>query len=109
MTQILEALSHFEQKKQFLNVNCDLTYLAKKVKTNKAYLSKVIHEEKQQKFIQYITTLRIDYALKQLQEDSVLRSYTISAIATELGFRSAGTFTKAFKEKTGLLPSYYIT
>lgn len=75
---------------------------------NKAYLSKVIHEEKQQKFIQYITTLRIEYALKQLQEDSVLRSYTISAIATELGFKSTGTFTKAFKEKTGLLPSYYI-
>lgn len=108
VTHILKALDTFEEKKQFLNMNCDLTYVAKKVNTNKAYLSKVIHEEKRQKFIQYITGLRIEYALRQLQEDKTLQAYTISAIATELGFKSAGTFTKAFKEKTGLLPSYYI-
>ncbi|WP_046759358.1 tetratricopeptide repeat protein, partial [Kordia jejudonensis] len=41
--QILVELNKFEKKKQFLESNCDLAFVAKKVKTNKAYLSKVIH------------------------------------------------------------------
>ena len=106
--QILAALDRFEQKQQFLDVNCDLGFVAKKVKTNKAYLSKVIHSEKQQKFIQYITTLRINYALEKLKEDKLFRSYDIKSIASELGFKSPDSFSRAFKNKTGIYPSYYI-
>lgn len=106
--QILSALDKFEQKKQFLDVNCDLAFVAKKVRTNKAYLSKVIHSEKQQKFIQYITNLRINYALEKLKEDKLFRSYDIKSIASELGFKSPDSFSRAFKNKTGIYPSYYI-
>lgn len=106
--QILIALDKFEQKKQFLDVNCDLAFVAKKVKTNKAYLSKVIHSEKQQKFIKYITDLRINYALEKLKEDKLFRSYDIKSIASELGFKSPDSFSRAFKNKTGIYPSYYI-
>jgi len=106
--QILSALDKFEQKKLFLDVNCDLAFVAKKVKTNKAYLSKVIHSEKQQKFIQYITNLRITYALEKLKEDKLFRSYDIKSIASELGFKSPDSFSRAFKNKTGIYPSYYI-
>ncbi|WP_298513623.1 helix-turn-helix transcriptional regulator [uncultured Kordia sp.] len=106
--QILTALAKFEDKKQFLDVNCDLAFVAKKVKTNKAYLSKVIHSEKQQKFIQYITNLRINYALEKLKEDKLFRSYDIKSIALELGFKSPDSFSRAFKNKTGIYPSYYI-
>lgn len=105
---IVKALEKFEQKKQFLDINCDLAFVAKKVKTNKAYLSKVIHTEKQQKFIQYITNLRIDYALEKLKEDKLFRSYDIKSIASELGFKSPDSFSRAFKNKTGIYPSYYI-
>ncbi|WP_298418633.1 helix-turn-helix domain-containing protein [uncultured Kordia sp.] len=106
--KILTELNKFEQKKQFLDINCNLTFVAKKVKTNKAYLSKVIHTEKQQKFIQYITNLRIDYALEKLKDDKLFRSYDIKSIATELGFKSPDSFSRAFKNKTGIYPSYYI-
>ncbi|MBC8753239.1 helix-turn-helix domain-containing protein [Kordia sp. YSTF-M3] len=106
--QILTALDKFEQKKLFLDVNCDLAFVAKKVKTNKAYLSKVIHSEKQQKFIQYITNLRITFALEKLKEDKLFRSYDIKSIASELGFKSPDSFSRAFKSKTGIYPSYYI-
>jgi len=105
---ILTALDKFEQKKQFLDINCDLAFVAKKVKTNKAYLSKVIHSEKQQKFIKYITNLRINYALEKLKEDKLFRSYDIKSIASELGFKSPDSFSRAFKNKTGIYPSYYI-
>ncbi|MFK7749730.1 MAG: helix-turn-helix domain-containing protein [Kordia sp.] len=106
--QILIALTKFEQKEQFLDANCDLAFVAKKVKTNKAYLSKVIHSEKQQKFIKYITDLRINYALEKLKEDKLFRSYDIKSIASELGFKSPDSFSRAFKNKTGIYPSYYI-
>ena len=106
--KILFELDKFEEKKQFLDVNCSLDFVAKKVKTNKAYLSKVIHSEKQQKFIQYITNLRIDYALEKLKEDKLFRSYDIKSLATELGFKSPDSFSRSFKSKTGIYPSYYI-
>lgn len=106
--QILTALNKFEEKEQFLDINCDLAFVAKKVKTNKAYLSKVIHSEKQQKFIQYITNLRINHALEKLKEDKLFRSYDIKSIASELGFKSPDSFSRAFKNKTGIYPSYYI-
>lgn len=108
VNEILKALEKFEQKKQFLDIGCDLTFVAKKAKTNKAYLSKVIHIHKQQKFIQYITTLRINYALKRLKEDKVFRSYDIKSIAGEVGYKSSESFSRAFKSKTGIYPSYYI-
>ncbi|MGH1384944.1 helix-turn-helix domain-containing protein [Kordia sp.] len=106
--QIVIELDKFEHKKQFLDINCDLAFVAKKVKTNKAYLSKVIHSEKQQKFIQYITNLRITYALERLKQDKLFRSYDIKSIASELGFKSPDSFSRAFKNKTGIYPSYYI-
>lgn len=108
VNKILSALEKFEQKKQFLDMNCDLAFVAKKVKTNKAYLSNVIHTQKQQKFIQYITNLRINYALKKLKEDRLFRSYDIKSIAAEIGFKSPDSFSRAFKNKTGIYPSYYI-
>jgi AraC-like DNA-binding protein len=104
----LNALEKFEQKKQYLDLNCDLAFVAKKAKTNKAYLSKVVHAEKQQNFIQYITSLRINYALEKLEEDKLFRSYDIKSIAAELGFKSPDSFSRAFKNKTGIYPSYYI-
>lgn len=108
VTRILKELTKFEEKKLFLGTQCDLTFVAKKVKTNKAYLSKVIHTQKQQSFIQYITKLRIDYVLERLKEDSSFRSYDIKSIALELGYKSSDSFSKAFKARTGINPSFYI-
>ena len=55
-----------------------------------------------------IYLLRIDYVLKELKENKKLRSYTIQAIAEEIGFKKAESFSKAFKKRTGLNPSFYI-
>ncbi|MEM6687757.1 MAG: helix-turn-helix domain-containing protein, partial [Bacteroidota bacterium] len=63
---------------------------------------------KQKKFIQYITDLRIDYALEKLANDKKFRAYNIKSIAAELGYNSAESFSKDFKRRTKLYPSYYI-
>ncbi|WP_298513630.1 helix-turn-helix domain-containing protein [uncultured Kordia sp.] len=106
--QVLKALEKFEEKEWYRNKNCDLAFVAKKAKTNKTYLSKIIHEHKQLKFIDYIRNLRIDYALERLKDDPVFRSYDIKSIAEESGFKSSDMFSRAFVKNTGIYPSYYI-
>ena len=82
--------------------------MAKKVKTNTTYLSKIISTYKQKKFFEYINELRIEYVLKRLKEDSKFRNYSIKHIAEEIGYKSTNSFTKYFKAHTKLYPSYYI-
>ncbi|MEM6718425.1 MAG: helix-turn-helix domain-containing protein [Bacteroidota bacterium] len=106
--QVLKELEKFERKEGFRNKNCNLEFVAKKVKTNKTYLSKIIHEHKQVKFIDYIRNLRINYALERLKDDVVFRSYDLKSIAEESGFKSPDMFSRAFVKNTGIYPSYYI-
>lgn len=108
IAQILNGLKKFENTNAFLQKNTSLTSVAKKLNTNTSYLSKTINAHKGMSFINYITKLRIDYALQNLKNDKVLRSYSIKAIAEELGFKSEGAFSRAFKKQTGIYPSYFI-
>lgn len=105
---ILERLDKLEQSLFFLNSNCTLQTLSKKVKTNTTYLSKIISTYKQKKFYEYINELRIEYVLKRLKEDTKFRNYSIKHIAEEIGYKSTNSFTKYFKAHTKLYPSYYI-
>lgn len=106
--KILDGLSKFEKKEQFLQKKCTLNYVAKKINTNSTYLSKTIQSHKQKKFVHYITDLRLEYALKRLKNDTRFRTYDIKSIASELGFNTAESFSKAFKKRTGIYPSFYI-
>jgi AraC-like DNA-binding protein len=106
--KIVEGLKVFEKNQLFLKKNCSLNYVANKINTNSTYLSKVIQIHKQKKFIQYITDLRIDYALERLKNDRKFRAYNIKSIAAELGYNSPESFSKDFKRRTKLYPSYYI-
>lgn len=108
IVKILRGLEIFEEKKMFLHKNCTINFVAKKIHTNKTYLSKILQTHKQKKFVQYITDLRIDYALTQLKNDSKFRMYDIKSIAAELGFNTSESFSKAFKKRTGIYPSFYI-
>ena len=106
--KILEGLEKFEAKKIFLQKKCTLNYVAKKINTNSTYLSKTLQSHKQKKFVHYITDLRLNYALTQLKNDKKFRTYDIKSIAFELGFNTSESFSKAFKKRTGIYPSFYI-
>jgi len=105
---ILEKLQKLEKKYFFIHQDCTLHNTAKKLKTNTTYLSKIINTHKQKTFNEYLNEYRINYVLRQINESSKFRMYTISAIAQELGYKSTNTFTNAFKKHTGLNPSFYI-
>lgn len=106
--QIIEGLKKLEEQNYFLHPACSAHNVAKRIKTNTTYLSKVINAEFGKNFSTYVNDLRINYAIVRLKQDTQFRNYTISSIAKELGYKSADSFTKYFKKDTGLLPSFYI-
>lgn len=108
ISKILKDLEKFEKTNSFLNQNTSLASVAKKLNTNTSYVSEIINTHKGVTFKKYITQLRINYALKTLKNDKVLRSYSIKAIAKEVGFKSEGAFSRAFKKQTGIYPSFFI-
>ncbi|WP_108803281.1 response regulator transcription factor [Aquimarina sp. Aq107] len=108
VTAVLKGLEKLENQEYFLNTDCDLRSMSKKVKTNTTYLSKIIKTHKATSFNDYINNLRIEYALKRLKNDKKFRSFSVKSIALEIGYKTDNSFTKHFKSKTGLNPSYYI-
>jgi AraC-like DNA-binding protein len=105
---VLEQLHKFEFKKGYLNPKISIQTLADELNTNSKYLSRIVNEYKGKTFVNYINDLRIEYAIRHLQEDDRARKYTLQALSNEYGFNTAESFSTAFSKKTGLKPSYFI-
>ncbi len=105
---VLKKLKAFENSDKYSKKHYTLNSLAKELNTNSAYLSKIINVYKHINFANYLNNLRIDFAVNQLTINKSLRSYTIRAIAEEVGFKNAQSFSSAFYKKTGIYPSYFI-
>lgn len=106
--EIMDKFDRFEQAQQYRNPDLTLHKLAKKFKTNARYLSKVVNFKKEKNFSQYLNDLRVDYSVDALRNDPNYRKYTIKAIAELSGFNSAESYSRAFKKKFGIHPSYFV-
>lgn len=104
---ILKGLAKFEASEGYRK-QVTLTELAKNLETNPKYLSKVINWHYKKNFTSYINELRVQDAISKLKEEAVFRNYTIKAIAIEVGFKNAESFSKTFYKVTGIYPSYFI-
>ncbi len=105
---LFHKLKKLEKTLFFLQEDCSLHNTAKMIDTNTTYLSKMMNTYRERTFSEYINELRIKYCCEKLTNDSRFRSYTIKAIAGELGYKSVNTFGTAFKKHTGLSHSYFI-
>ena len=108
ITDLLSKLEQFENNKDYLQQDITIDYLVNLFDSNSNYVSKIINHFKQKSFSQYINDLRIDYVIEQLKTEKTWRKYTIQALATEVGFSSADSFSKAFYKRTKIKPSYFI-
>lgn len=106
--EILNKLQKLENKQYFLRQDCTMHNMAKKLKTNTSYLSKIINTHLEKSFSTYINELRIDYAIIELKNNKRLRSYSVKAIAEEMGYKNADAFSRYFRAETGISPSVYI-
>lgn len=108
VNEILKKLKSLEDQHYFLRQDCTLHNMAKRLKTNTSYLSKVVNTHLNKTFSTYINELRINYAIIELKQNKQLRAYSTKAIAQELGYKKANSFSKYFKDATGITPAVYI-
>ncbi len=85
-----------------------LVQLANKLNTNTRYLACLITKEYDKDFREFIDDLRINYCLKELVSNKNLQMYSVDALAKHMGYKSKSTFYKAFKQRTGVTPYYFI-
>ena len=105
---VLLELEKFEKSKIYLDSTFNINILAKQLNTNTSYLSSIVNEKKEKTFKQYITELRINYLIAMIQKDSKYKKYTIQALGEEIGYTNASSFSRSFKNFTGLTPTNYL-
>lgn len=109
--QELNREHKFDDRKQkiseYIHLNYDkpisLNDLAHKLFLSNAYLSKYIKRQFGMSFVDYVNSVRLNYAVSQLlhSDKSVVR------IAMDTGFASSAALNKVFKEKYHMTPTTY--
>lgn len=100
-------IDNFESyvKENIQNPNLSLDLVATNINVSTNYLSQIINSRKI-KFNDYINRLRIEEAIKMLNDEK-FSQYTITSIGLETGFNSNASFYRAFRKHTGKLPKEY--
>lgn len=106
--RLMKQLDNFEKKKTFSNKKYNLKTISEKFQTNSSYLSKVINAKKGKNVSSYLSDLRINHCLKELNSNKIYQNYDVKSLAIEFGFNNAESFTKAFSSRTGSTPAAYI-
>lgn len=90
-----------EDKLLFLNPDLTRETLCLRLAINHTYLN-MYFRKRGLSYYQYINSLRIEYAIKLMQENP---NMSISEVSKQSGFRTQPTFRKVFQEVMGCLPS----
>lgn len=80
-----------------------LEQTAKELHINKFYLSHFFSANLHMTFLQYLTELRVEYAMNAIRSTR----NTMTQIWQDAGFTSQQTFNRAFRSKTGITPLAY--
>jgi AraC-like DNA-binding protein len=105
---ILKNLEKFERNKKYLEKDMTLAKMASSLNTNMKYASKIIARYRDKGTVDYISNLKVDHIIELLKSENKYRNYTNKALGDEAGFGSTQNFTRAFKNQTGLSPTYFI-
>lgn len=94
------------------DVICQPTFtlqnLAERLGSNTSYLSQTINEYFGMNFTSLLNQSRVREACRRMEDTVNYSHLTIDAISESVGFKARVTFTKAFKQNVGMLPSEYI-
>ncbi len=86
--------------------NLTLDSTAKKLKTNRSTLSKIVNQVTGKRFDEIISEYRINEAKKLLCAPNAAK-YKVEAIGSEVGFAHVSTFYSTFKKYTGVSPAKF--
>lgn len=101
---IEQLISLMISEKPYKNPDLKLTDVAQNLEISSHELSKLINENLQISFTEFINKYRVEEAKLLITTKS---NYTIEAIGNISGFNSKSAFYKAFKIHTGTTPSKY--
>ncbi len=88
----------------YLNTDLNISYVARRIGTNRSYLSDYFNHNCNSSFIDYINNRRLCHAEELMKFDSKM---SIDAISQSSGFNSQSTFRRAFIKKHGITPSQF--
>lgn len=108
VAMILKNLGKYETNKKYLEKDMTLIRLAALLNTNTKYASKIIYKYRGKRTIEYVSDLKIDHIIELLKNQNKFRYYTNKALAEEVGFGSTQNFTRAFNQRTGISPTYFV-
>lgn len=100
---------HFIQKvrgyieEYYADPNLSLSQISDVFELSPSYLSRLFKEELGEKFIDYVTQVRINHAKRLLE----VANDSIQDIASKVGYVNALTFIRVFKKITGDTPGSY--
>lgn len=103
LEQQLVAL--IKQENLFLDTHLRVDQIAKRLHTNKNYISEVTVRSEYGSFYALINTFRLEYAEEMLRQDPTLK---IEHVALDAGFSSGNVFTQVFKRYRGIPPKAFI-
>ncbi|NQZ75163.1 MAG: helix-turn-helix domain-containing protein [Ekhidna sp.] len=97
----------FEEEHIYKDPNLTLTDLAKRLHSNRSIISKVINQEFQLNFNDFVNERRAQAVMEKLKNGDHVK-HTLLGIALDCGFNSKTTFNRAFKKHTGLTPHQFM-
>lgn len=103
-TAIEVAFDKWVAEKKYLQTEINLGTVASEIGTNRSYLSRMVNHRYQQSFIALVNTLRIEYFLIRLDKQADIN---VNELIEASGFKSYSTFSRAFKQYTGLNLNQY--
>ncbi len=104
----LKIEKYFEENVNFLDINFRQNQLAESLGISKNKLSYIINNTYKLNFNQLLNKKRIEKVIRKLNTDKQWDNLSMAGIGQMVGFKSRTTFTKAFKDNTGMTPSKYI-
>jgi YesN/AraC family two-component response regulator len=103
-----KLIKAFKQERVYLDSKLSLEKLAKKIGSNRTYVSKTINAYFKIPFNELINQYRIDEACVLLTSKEYA-NYSIEGIAQTVGYHNLSSFNTAFRRLTGTTPSKFKT
>jgi AraC-like DNA-binding protein len=108
LTLRLETVQEFvAQESFFCSHNPSLKKLGEALGTHPNTVSRLINQDTDGNFNDFVNGYRIRLAIERLRSDAY-QNWTIEGVGQSVGFRSKSSFYQAFKKQTGMSPSAYL-
>lgn len=99
-------LDLFENEKVYRDANLKITHISSRLNTNRTYVSKLINNEFEITFSEFVNRYRVQEAKDLLLNDSQ-QKFSLNYISETAGFGSLSSFIRMFKEITGKTPGQF--